>query len=124
METTDKLSLFTHEAVDKIVNATFQAIDALDQKNRQLKNSQLQLIRNCRSYIRANPLMSIGIAIAAGFLLSGSCLELVSAAVLMMLDNGVEGSTAILFAVAFNLLMAIILWVAIINRSRYLKPKR
>ena len=70
METIDKASHSAHEAVDKIANATNQAAEALGEKGEQLKNAEQQLMENCRGYVRDNPVTSLGIAIAGGFLLS------------------------------------------------------
>ncbi|MEC4748931.1 DUF883 domain-containing protein [Methylomicrobium sp. Wu6] len=70
METIDKASLSAHEAVDKIASATNQACEALGDKGKQLQNAEKQVVENCRGYIRDNPITSLGIAVAAGFLLS------------------------------------------------------
>ena len=70
METIDKASKSAHEAVDKIASATNQASEALSEKGNQLKNAEQQLMENCRGYVRDNPITSLGIAAAAGFLLS------------------------------------------------------
>ncbi|MDP1771015.1 MAG: DUF883 domain-containing protein [Methylobacter sp.] len=70
METIDKASHSAHEAVDKIANATNQAAEAIGEKGTQLKNVEQQLMENCRGYVRDNPVTSLGIAIAGGFLLS------------------------------------------------------
>jgi ElaB/YqjD/DUF883 family membrane-anchored ribosome-binding protein len=70
METIDKASNSAHEAVDKIANATTQAAEAIGEKGEQLKNAEQQMMNNCRSYIHNNPVTSLGIAVAAGFLLS------------------------------------------------------
>jgi ElaB/YqjD/DUF883 family membrane-anchored ribosome-binding protein len=70
METIDKASSSAHEAVDKITSATSQAAEALSEKGVQLKNAEQQLMENCRGYVRDNPITSLGIAVAAGFLLS------------------------------------------------------
>jgi ElaB/YqjD/DUF883 family membrane-anchored ribosome-binding protein len=70
METLDKASQSAHEAIDKIASATSQAADALDEKGQQLKQAEQQLLENCRGYVRDHPLTSLGIAAAAGFLLS------------------------------------------------------
>jgi ElaB/YqjD/DUF883 family membrane-anchored ribosome-binding protein len=70
METIDKASHSAHEAVDKIANATNQAAEALGEKGEQLKNAEQQLMESCRSYVQDNPITSLGIAAAAGFLLS------------------------------------------------------
>ena len=70
METLDKASQSAHEAIDKIASATSQAADALGEKGQQLKQAEQQLLENCRGYVREHPLTSLGIAAAAGFLLS------------------------------------------------------
>lgn len=70
METIDKASRSAHEAVDKVASATNQAAETLSEKGEQLKNAEQQLVENCRGYIRDNPITSLGIAVAAGFLLS------------------------------------------------------
>lgn len=70
METIDNASHSAHEAVDKIANATNQAAEAIGEKGAQLKNAEQQLLENCRGYVRDNPVTSLGIAIAGGFLLS------------------------------------------------------
>ena len=70
MATIDKVSHSAHEAADKITSATSKAAEALGEKGEQLKDAEQQLMENCSGYVRANPLTSLGIAIAAGFLLS------------------------------------------------------
>ena len=70
METINKASKSAHEAVDKIANVGNQAAETLGEKGEQLKNAEQQLVENCRGYVRDNPITSLGIAAAAGFLLS------------------------------------------------------
>jgi len=70
MDITDKVSHSAHEAYDKIADATSQAAEALGEKGEQLKNAEQQLMEDCRVYVRENPITSLGIAVAAGFLLS------------------------------------------------------
>jgi len=70
METIDKATHSAHEAVDKIASATSQAAEALGEKGEQLKNAEQRLMENCRGYVRDNPITSLGLAVAAGFLLS------------------------------------------------------
>ena len=70
METTDKAVNFAHVAFNRSANATNQAAEALGKKGEQLKNAEQQLIEDCRVYVRDNPITSVGIAVAAGFLLS------------------------------------------------------
>ncbi|HEY5138192.1 MAG TPA: DUF883 domain-containing protein [Methylococcales bacterium] len=70
MEITDKVSNSAHAAYDKIADATSQAAETLGEKGEQLKNAEQQLIEDCRVYVRDNPITSVAIAVAAGFLLS------------------------------------------------------
>ena len=70
METIDKASKSAHEAFDKIANATSQAAEALGEKGEQLKNVEQQLMKNCRGYISDNPITSVSIGVAVGFLMS------------------------------------------------------
>ncbi|MGZ8183024.1 MAG: DUF883 family protein [Methylobacter sp.] len=70
METIEKASASAHEVVDKITNAASQATEALGEKGEQLKNAEQQMMNQCRGYVRDNPITSLGIAVAAGFLLS------------------------------------------------------
>ncbi len=70
MNTIDKAVNSAHEAVDKISSATSQAADAIGEKGQQLKDAEQRLMENCRGYVRDNPVSSLGIAVAAGFLLS------------------------------------------------------
>jgi len=70
MKTIDKASRSAHEAYDKIANATVNAAEALGEKGEQLQKAEQQLIKSCRGYISGNPIMSVGIAVAAGFVLS------------------------------------------------------
>lgn len=70
MASTDKASHIAHDTVDKIAHAAQQVEDTLNEKGDQLKNAEKELMDNCRGYVRDNPITTIGIAVAAGFLLS------------------------------------------------------
>ena len=70
METIDEGANSANEAIDKAASATSQATEALGKKGEQLKNAEQQLLKDCRVYVRDNPITSVGIAVAAGFLLS------------------------------------------------------
>jgi len=70
VETIDNVSHSVHETVDKIANATNQAVEAIGEKEAQLKNVEQKLLENCRDFVRDNPVTSLGIAITGGFLLS------------------------------------------------------
>ncbi len=70
MDTIEKASDYAHEAADKIASVTNQAVEALGEKGEQLLNAEQRLMKNCCGYVRDNPMTSLGIAAAAGFLLS------------------------------------------------------
>ena len=70
MEITDKVSNSAHAAYDKIADATSQAAETFGEKGEQLKKTEQQLMKNCRGYISENPITSVSIAVAAGFVLS------------------------------------------------------
>jgi len=59
--------------------------------------------------------------VMVAILLSGAWLGLVAAAVLWLVENGVAASSAILLAVAVNVLVALILYGVIRRKSRYLQ---
>lgn len=69
-ETIDKVSHSAHEAVDKVAGMSYQAAEVLGEKGEQLRNAELEMIEDYRAYVRENPMKAVGIAVAAGFLLS------------------------------------------------------
>jgi ElaB/YqjD/DUF883 family membrane-anchored ribosome-binding protein len=66
----DKVSDSTHDAYDKVASAGNRVVDVLGEKGDQLRSTEQQLVKDCRSYISHNPITSVGIAAAVGFLLS------------------------------------------------------
>lgn len=68
--TTDQVADFAHETVDALADASNHAKAAFDAKSDQIMNAEQQLMKNCQTYIRENPVTSVGIAVAGGFLLS------------------------------------------------------
>jgi len=66
----DRIASGAHQAVDKIASAAGQAAETLGVKGEQLKNAQAQAMEQARIYVRENPLAALGIAVAAGYLLS------------------------------------------------------
>ena len=70
MDITDKVSDTAHAAYDKIADATSQAAETLGEKGEQLKKTEQQLMKNCSGFISDNPITTVSIAVAAGFLLS------------------------------------------------------
>lgn len=66
----DRITSTAHQTVDKLASVAVQAAETLGVKGGQLKDMQAQAMEQCRGYVRAHPVTSVGIAIAAGFLLS------------------------------------------------------
>ena len=68
-----------------------------------------------------NLVSMIIVGVMVSFLLSSAWLGLMAVAVLALIENGVVASSAILLAVAFNLLLTLILFRVIRRKSRYLQ---
>lgn len=68
--TTDNVADFAHETIDSIADASNQAKASYDEKSEQITNAEQELMKNCQNYIRENPVTSLGLAVAGGFLLS------------------------------------------------------
>lgn len=66
----DRVTSGAHQAVDKIASAAGQAAETLGVKGEQLKNAQAQAMAQARIYVRDNPMTALGIAVAAGYILS------------------------------------------------------
>lgn len=66
----DNLTASAHQAADKMAGSASRAAEVLEQKSRQLKDSQARLTESCRTHMREKPLTSLGIAVAAGVLLA------------------------------------------------------
>ena len=66
----DRIASGAHQAVDKIASTAGQAAATLGVTGEQLKNAQVQAMEQCRGYVRDNPVVALGIAVAAGFVLS------------------------------------------------------
>ena len=64
----DRVARAAHDTVDKVAQAAGPAADWLNQSAAQLQRQQEQLVDGSRSYIRERPLVTIGIALAAGYL--------------------------------------------------------
>jgi len=66
----DRVAAQAHEAVDKAASAANAAAKVVGRKSEQFKDLQAQYLDTCRAQVRDHPLAALGIAIAAGFLLS------------------------------------------------------
>lgn len=59
-----------HDAVDRIANATNNAADSLNSKGLEIKAFEERWLKKVRNYVELNPVQSLGIALASGYLLS------------------------------------------------------
>ncbi|MGX5914437.1 DUF883 family protein [Aliidiomarina sp. Khilg15.8] len=59
-----------HEAVDRMADATNSAADRIGERGQQLKHKEEEWVGTVNEYVQKNPVTSIGIAVAGGFLLS------------------------------------------------------
>jgi ElaB/YqjD/DUF883 family membrane-anchored ribosome-binding protein len=66
----DHLLSSVHDAVDRLTDVAAQAADKAELSGVYIKNAQRQATRSSRAFVREQPLTSIGIAVASGYLLS------------------------------------------------------
>jgi ElaB/YqjD/DUF883 family membrane-anchored ribosome-binding protein len=66
----DRATSGAHRAVDSVASAASGAVETLAAQSGQFQAGQARVAEECRGYVRENPLASVGIALAAGFLLS------------------------------------------------------
>jgi hypothetical protein len=66
----DQVAAMAHQAVDKAAGAAAPTTDWLTEQGESINATQKQLVADTRSYVSANPLKAVGIAMVAGFLLS------------------------------------------------------
>lgn len=70
MPVIDRAAEYAHQAVDKTVAGVTPAAEWLNERAAALDATQKKLVSSTREYVAANPLQSLGIALAAGFLIS------------------------------------------------------
>ena len=66
----DRVAALAHQATDKAGSAGNLTAGWLGEQGKQLAATEKKLVSDTREYVAANPLKSIGIALAAGFLIS------------------------------------------------------
>jgi ElaB/YqjD/DUF883 family membrane-anchored ribosome-binding protein len=66
----DRAAEYAHQTVDKAVTGVTPAAEWLNEKAAALDVTQKKLVSSTREYVAANPLQSLGLALAAGFLIS------------------------------------------------------
>lgn len=68
--TTNGVAAMAHKAVDKVAGAAAPTAEWLTEQGESLKNTQKKLVHETFSYISTNPLTSVAIALAAGYVIS------------------------------------------------------
>jgi ElaB/YqjD/DUF883 family membrane-anchored ribosome-binding protein len=66
----DRMASNAHSAIDTVAGVAATAADTLGIKGDQLTNAQAKLMEAARDYTREQPLAALGIAVAAGWILS------------------------------------------------------
>jgi len=66
----DRVATTAHDAVDKAASAANAAAKTIGQKGDELNKLQARYLDVCREQVRGNPLAALGIALAAGFVIS------------------------------------------------------
>ena len=66
----ERVAAMAHQAVDQPAGSAAPALDWLGQQGESLNATQKKLVSNSSAYISANPLVSVGVAVVAGFILS------------------------------------------------------
>lgn len=66
----DRAATLAHEAADKLKGASAQTADWMSEKTESLSATQKKLVEDTCAYVSANPLKSIAMAVAAGYVLS------------------------------------------------------
>ena len=68
--TIDKVAAMAHQAVDKAAGVAAPTADWLAAQGKSLTGAQKRMMESTCSYVSANPMKSVGIALVAGILLS------------------------------------------------------
>ncbi|MEO8599426.1 MAG: DUF883 C-terminal domain-containing protein [bacterium] len=66
----DNISAGAHVGFDKAVDVVNKATETIQTKQVELKIAQAKMLENSRIYVQQNPLTSVGIAAAVGYVLS------------------------------------------------------
>ena len=68
--TVDRIASSAHQAVDRMASAANSAAGNLNVKADELMAAKERWMATCQTYVKENPLVALGVAVAAGFLLS------------------------------------------------------
>ena len=65
----ENAAMAAHQTVDKVAQAAHPAAEWIGDSAERLKQTQDQMVTSTRDYIRERPLVTLGIALAAGYLI-------------------------------------------------------
>lgn len=69
-ETITRIASSAHQAVDRVAQGADSALQSLRGNSQAWKETGDQSLERVQEYVREKPLMALGMAVAAGFLLS------------------------------------------------------
>lgn len=64
----DRLAESAHGAIDRATQAASQVAERFGEKGEELLSMKDDYIETARDYVKENPLMALGVALAAGYL--------------------------------------------------------
>ena len=65
----DRVAAGAHQAIDRAAEVAQRAAESVETAGGQIKEAHTRLMAECSGYVRANPVKSLGIAAAVGYLL-------------------------------------------------------
>jgi ElaB/YqjD/DUF883 family membrane-anchored ribosome-binding protein len=65
----DRVARAAHQTVDKVAQAAQPAAEWIGDSAERVKQTQDQMVTSARDYIRERPLITLGVALAAGYLI-------------------------------------------------------
>lgn len=69
-DTVDRAARGVHDTVDRVADAASRAASSLGERSEQFNETKERMLAQTRAYVQMHPVATIGIAVAAGFLLS------------------------------------------------------
>jgi ElaB/YqjD/DUF883 family membrane-anchored ribosome-binding protein len=69
-QTVDRLSQTAHQAVDRAASAASAYAERFGEKSEEFMQMPQDWLETARDYVRENPMQAVGMAVAAGYLLS------------------------------------------------------
>lgn len=69
-DTVDRAARGVHDTVDRVAEVASRTAASLGERSEQLNETKERMLAQTRAYVQMHPVATIGIAVAAGFLLS------------------------------------------------------